>query len=172
MVLRGQHTRYVSLKFLYLFGKYWEIWIQLLCCLMHWGSLFLFHFYFIFDVVLSSAELPDSTAEFFHIDYFFLTFAVVQLLSLVDSVSPWMQHARPPCLSPSRSNSCSLGRWCHPTTPPAFNFPSSSVFSSETALHIRWPKYWSLSFSIQWIFKIHFLIFRGSQLPITGMLDW
>ena len=27
-------------------------------------------------------------------------------------------------------------------------FPSISVFSSESALHIRWPKYWSFSFSI------------------------
>ena len=27
-------------------------------------------------------------------------------------------------------------------------FPSIQVFSSESVLHIRWPKYWSLSFSI------------------------
>ena len=27
-------------------------------------------------------------------------------------------------------------------------FPSTRVFSSELALHIRWPKYWSFSFSI------------------------
>ena len=27
-------------------------------------------------------------------------------------------------------------------------FPSLRVFSSESALHIRWPKYWSFSFSI------------------------
>ena len=27
-------------------------------------------------------------------------------------------------------------------------FPSTSVFSNESALHIRWPKYWSFSFSI------------------------
>ena len=27
-------------------------------------------------------------------------------------------------------------------------FPSITVFSNESALHIRWPKYWSLSFSI------------------------
>ena len=27
-------------------------------------------------------------------------------------------------------------------------FPSISVFSSESALHIRWPKYWSLSYNI------------------------
>ena len=28
-------------------------------------------------------------------------------------------------------------------------FPSISVFSDESALHIRWPKYWSFSFSIR-----------------------
>ena len=28
-------------------------------------------------------------------------------------------------------------------------FPSISVFSSELSLHIRWPKYWSVSFSIR-----------------------
>ena len=27
-------------------------------------------------------------------------------------------------------------------------FPSIRVFSNESALHIRWPKYWSFSFSI------------------------
>ena len=31
--------------------------------------------------------------------------------------------------------------------PPSI-FPSISVFSSESALHIRWPKYWSFSFNI------------------------
>ena len=33
-------------------------------------------------------------------------------------------------------------------SPPAFNLPSIRVFSSESVLHIRWPKYWSFSFSI------------------------
>ena len=33
-------------------------------------------------------------------------------------------------------------------SPPAFNLPSIRVFSNESALHIRWPKYWSFSFSI------------------------
>ena len=28
-------------------------------------------------------------------------------------------------------------------------FPSIRVFSNESALHIRWPKYWSFSFSIR-----------------------
>ena len=33
-------------------------------------------------------------------------------------------------------------------SPPAFNFPSIRVFSNESVLHIRWPKYWSFSVSI------------------------
>ena len=36
---------------------------------------------------------------------------------------------------------------CHPLLLPSI-FPSISVFSNESALHIRWPKYWSFSFSI------------------------
>ena len=32
-------------------------------------------------------------------------------------------------------------------------FPTIRVFSNESVLHIRWPKYWSFSFSIQWIFN-------------------
>ena len=32
--------------------------------------------------------------------------------------------------------------------PPAFNLFSIRVFSIESALRIRWPKYWSFSFSI------------------------
>ena len=37
---------------------------------------------------------------------------------------------------------------CHPLLLPPSIFPSISVFSSESVLHIRWPKYWSFSFSI------------------------
>ena len=35
-----------------------------------------------------------------------------------------------------------------PSSPFAFSFPSIRVFSNESALLIRWPKYWSFSFSI------------------------
>ena len=37
---------------------------------------------------------------------------------------------------------------CHPLLPPPSIFPSIRVFSNELALRIRWPKYWSFSFSI------------------------
>ena len=36
---------------------------------------------------------------------------------------------------------------CHPLLLPSI-FPSIRVFSSESVPHIRWPKYWSLSFNI------------------------
>ena len=68
-----------------------------------------------------------------------------------------LQHTRPPCPSPTPgiySNSCPLSRWCHPTILscrplllPSI-FPSIRVFSIESVLCIKWPKYWSFLFSI------------------------
>ena len=37
---------------------------------------------------------------------------------------------------------------CHPLLLLPSIFPSIRVFSNESALHLRWPKYWSFSFSI------------------------
>ena len=70
-----------------------------------------------------------------------------------------LQHARPPCPSPTPevySNSGPLSRWYHPTIsssviPFSFLpsiFPSIRVFLNESVLRIRWPKYWSFSFNI------------------------
>ena len=69
-----------------------------------------------------------------------------------------LQHARLPCLSPTPgaySNSCPSCWWCHPTisssvVPFSSRLQTSSirVFPNESVLHIRWPKYWSFSFSI------------------------
>ena len=37
---------------------------------------------------------------------------------------------------------------CHSLLLPPSTFPSIRVFTNESVLHIRWPKYWRLSFSI------------------------
>jgi len=37
---------------------------------------------------------------------------------------------------------------CHPLMPLPSFFPIIKVFSNESVLHIRWPKYWSFSFNI------------------------
>ena len=72
-----------------------------------------------------------------------------------DSLWPHgLQHARLPCSSPTGvySNSCPLSWWYHPTTSsllllPSI-FPRIRVFSSESVLCTRWPKYWRFRFSI------------------------
>ena len=75
-----------------------------------------------------------------------------------DSLRPHgLQDARPPCSLPTPRvypNSCPLSWWYHltvssccPLLLPSI-FPSIRVFSNESVLHIRWPKYWSLSFNI------------------------
>ena len=38
--------------------------------------------------------------------------------------------------------------FCHALLLPPSSFPNNTVFSTESVLHIRWPKYWSFSFSI------------------------
>ena len=71
--------------------------------------------------------------------------------------TPGLQHTRPPCPSPASrvySNSCPLSLKCHPAISSSDtllycpqSFPASGT-SNESAIHIRWPKYWSFSFSI------------------------
>ena len=68
------------------------------------------------------------------------------------------QHARPPCPSPTPGVTqnhvhqvCDAFQPSHPLLsllllPPIP--PSIRVFSRESALHMRWPKYWSFSFCI------------------------
>ena len=53
---------------------------------------------------------------------------------------------------------------CHPLLLLPSTFPSIGVFSNESALHIRWPKYWSFIFSIS-------LSNEYSEL-ISFRMDW
>ena len=72
-----------------------------------------------------------------------------------------LQHTRLPCPSPTPgtcSNSCPLSPfswWCHPTISSSVisfssclqSFPASGSFV-RSQFFVRWPKYWSFSFSI------------------------
>ena len=58
-----------------------------------------------------------------------------------------LQHARPPYPSPTSGVYSNLILW-HPLLLLPSIFPSIRVFSNESALRIRWRKYWSFSFSI------------------------
>ena len=87
----------------------------------------------------------------------------VQFSRSVVSDSLWPhepQHARPPWKPPTPgvySNSCPLSPWCHPNissslVPFSSHLQSSSASGSfpmkSSVLRIRWPTYWSFSFSI------------------------
>ena len=75
-----------------------------------------------------------------------------------DSLPPHgLQQTRLSCPSPTPgacSNSCLLVMpsnhliLCHPLLLPPSIFPRIKVFSNESVLRIRWPKYWSFSFSV------------------------
>ena len=76
-----------------------------------------------------------------------------------DSLQPHeSQHARPPCPSPTPGvlwDLCPSSQRCHPAISssviPFSSCPQSlpaSVFSNESTLRMRWPKYWSFGFSI------------------------
>ena len=109
----------------------------------------------------------------------FNVFSSVQFSRSVvsDSLQPHeSQHARPPCPSPTprvNPNPRPLSQWCHPaieSVMPSSHWvgdaiqpshplsspvllppmpPSIRVFSNESTLYMRWPKYWSFSFSIR-----------------------
>ena len=91
----------------------------------------------------SIAHFPDLSVQFSH-----------SVMS--NTLQPHeLQHTRLPCPSPTprvHPNPCPLSWWCHPTISssviPFSSFPSIRAFSNESALHIRWPKYWSFSVNI------------------------
>ena len=102
-----------------------------------------------------------------------------------NSATPWTVACQ---ASLSITNSCSLLKllsieWvmpsnhpilCHPLLLPPSIFPSIRVFSEDSVLHIRWPKYWSFSFSISpsndYSRLISFRMDWFDVLTIQGML--
>ena len=98
-----------------------------------------------------------------------------------DSLRPHgLQHTRLFCppLSPAvYTDSCPVSQWCYLTisSPALFLlllpsiFPSIRVFSSESALCIRWPKYLSFSFSINPSNDYSGLTFRIDWLDLLAV---
>ena len=87
---------------------------------------------------------------------------------------------------PVCSDSCALSQWppnhlilCLPLLLLPSVFPSFRVFSSESAFHIRWPKYWSFGFSSspsneysgQISFKINWLDLLAVQGTLKRLLQ-
>ena len=99
-----------------------------------------------------------------------------------------LQYTMLSCPSPTPeaySNSCPSNWWCHPTISscrplllPSV-FPTIRVFANELVLCIRWPKYWSFSFSISpsseysglICFRRDWLDFLAVQWALTSLLQ-
>ena len=85
-----------------------------------------------------------------------------------------LQHARPPCPSPTprvqRLNIHQVSDAIQPSHPLLSPLllppipPSIRVFSNESTLRMRWPKYWSFSFSI--------IPSKGIPGLISSRMDW
>ena len=144
-------------------------------CLEDFSSLKIIH-------TINSMTLSQSL-ELCSIFRYFMASLVCQMLFFSHSVVSdslkfhKLQHTRPPCpsLCPRVcSNSCPLSQWCQPTIilccpllllPSIFS--SIKVFSSESALRIRWPEYWSFSFRISPFNEYSGLISFG----LTGLIS-
>ena len=117
----------------------------------------------------------------------FVCFSSVQFSRSVvsNSLRPHeSQHPRPPCPSPTprvHSDSIPSSQWCHPAISSCRPLlllspipPSIRVFSNESTLHMRWPKYWSFSFSISPSKEhpglISFRMDRLDRLAVPGTL--
>ena len=138
--------------------------------------LFIFQFYFIFKLYIIVLVLPNIKMNppqvymcslfVFKTSNFIISIGLLLLFIrpvMSDSAIPWTAACQAFLfLSISRSfvhvhlpKSCPLHQWCHPTISswcplhllPSI-FPSVRDLSSGSAIHIRWPKYWSFSFSI------------------------
>ena len=93
-----------------------------------------------------------------------------------------LQHSRPPCPSPTPrvySNSCLLSHDAIQPFQPLSSLlllplilPSIRVFSHQSVLHIRWPKYWSFSISPSNVYSglISFRIDGLDLLAVQGTL--
>ena len=117
--------------------------------------------HFVFKLLSGShPRQKESTVPFIYLGRIKDSIGTVQFSRSVMSDSLWphgLQHARLSCSSPTPgaySNSCPLYQWCHAAISSSdgpyshLQFLSIRVFSNELVLHIRWPKYWSFSFSI------------------------
>ena len=114
-------------------------------------------------------------------------FVSVQLLSRVQHfATPWITASQASLSITNSHSSLKLTSielvmpsshliLCHPFLLLPSIFPSITVFSNESAVHIRWPKYWSFSFNISpsngYSGLISFRIDRLDLLAVKG-LSW
>ena len=108
----------------------------------HCASL-LFHFFCALGRITFSSVQFSSIQSLSHVRLFVTSWGAARQASLSNTNS-WHPPKQMSIESVTPSNHLIL---CRPLLMPSI-FPSIRVFSNESTLHMRWPKYWSCSFSI------------------------
>ena len=97
------------------------------------------------------SPLSPRNTDYFHLQFSSVTQSCLTLCNPMNCSTPGLPvHCQLPSLLKLMSmvmpsSHLILG---HPHLLPPWIFPSIRVFSNESALSIRWPKYWNFSFSI------------------------
>ena len=101
-----------------------------------------------------------SSVQFSHVQLFVITWIAAHQDSL-SITNSWSLLKLMSIESVMPSNHLIL---CHPLFLPPSIFPSITIFSKESVLHIRWPKYWSFNFNIN----------PSKEIPglISFRMDW
>ena len=107
-----------------------------------------------------SLKWPSSVQSLSHVQLFATPWTAAHQASL-SITNFWSLLKLMPIESVMPSNHLIL---CHPLLPLPSIFPGIKVFSDESTLRIRWPKYWSFSFNIS----------PSSEHPglISFRMDW
>ena len=120
----------------------------------HWRAVLILLHCILAQLCLTLCDPMDCSIPGFPVYHPFLELAQTHAHQVTDAIQP--SH---PLSSPS---------------PPPFNLSQHQVFSNESVPHIRWPKYWSFSFSIspsnEYSRLISFRIDRFDLLAVQGTL--
>ena len=127
---------------------------------------------------------PTGVAGIFQSNYTFPFVVIVQLLIHVQLCNPWTAAHQASLSFTVSWTFCKLIELvmpsnhlilCCPLLLLASVFPSIMVFSNESALHIRWPKCWSFSFSVspsnEYLGMISFRIDKFDVLAVQRTLE-
>ena len=113
------------------------------------------------------SPLSPRNTDYFHLQFSSVTQSCLTLCNPMNCSTPGLPvHCQLPSLLKLMSMVMPSSHLilCHPHLLPPSIFPSIRVFSNESALSIRWPKYWNFSFSIS----------PSNEYPvlISSRMDW
>ena len=109
--------------------------------------------YYIFPSLAWTQVLPPLSVQFSSVQFSSVTQLCLTLCDPMDCSTPGfpVHHQLPELAQTHVHQIRDAIQWSHSLSspfPPVFNLSQIRVFSNESVLRIKWPKYWSFSFNI------------------------